>query len=118
MNEYTQKQRAAMMEESRSMIGNYGATQQTLSSPSINLKSSPVDADLDAMERELNILIDNLGILRQRLNPVLCPGFEFIPMPEEPIRQGSPLSHRLNVFRSCIGEAINRVDTIKNGLEI
>lgn len=119
-----QKQRAAIMQESK--MASYGAIRgagyaqdQTLSSPSVNtLKSSPIDSDLDGMERELNVLMDSLSILRQRLNPVLCNGFTFVETPGEPVRDASPISHRLNVFRSCLREAINRVETITNGLEV
>jgi len=81
-------------------------------------KSSPIDADLDGMERELNVLIDSLAILRQRLNPVLCANFEFEETPGEPMRAGSPISYRLNVFRSCVREATNRIDALRSGLEI
>jgi len=119
-----QKQRAGLMQESKT--ASYGAIRgagyaqdQTLSSPSVTLnKSSPIDADLDGMERELNVLIDSLAILRQRLNPVLCANFEFEETPGEPMRAGSPISYRLNVFRSCVREATNRVDALRSGLEI
>ena len=121
-----QKQRAAMMEESK--MASYGASygadirSQTAtlggSSPSLNMKSSPVDVDLDGIERELVVLLDNLSILRQRLNLVLCDGFSFIERPGEPMREGSPLSHRLTNFRSCIAEANSRIEALKNGLEI
>lgn len=123
--EYMQKQRAAMMEESK--MASYGAVgygpdirgqAATLSSPSMNMKSSPVDVDLDGIERELNVLIDNLSTLKHRLDPVLCAGFSFEESPGEPARQGSPISHRLNVFRTCIIEANNRIQALKNGLEI
>jgi len=30
----------------------------------------------------------------------------------------SPISYRLNVFRSCVREATNRIDALRSGLEI
>jgi hypothetical protein len=98
-----------------SMTANYGAV---IGQSTASLKSSPIDADLDGMERELNVLIDSLAILRQRLNPVLCSGFEFVETPGEPMRDSSPISYRLNVFRSCVREATNRIDALRSGLEI
>jgi len=122
-----QKQRAATMQVMQeSKMASYGTVRgagytqdQTLSSPSVTLnKSSPIDADLNGMERELNVLIDSIAILRQRLNPVLCTGFEFHETPGEPMRDGSPISYRLNVFRSCVREATNRVEALGSGLEV
>jgi hypothetical protein len=127
MEHEQQKQRAATMQVMQeSKMASYGAVRgagyaqdQTLSSPSVTLnKSSPIDADLNGMERELNVLIDSIAILRQRLNPVLCAGFEFEETPGEPMRDGSPISYRLNVFRSCVREATNRVEALGSGLEI
>lgn len=111
--EYGQQKQRAYQEVMKATIGDYPNV-----ASSASLKTSAIEADLDGFERELHQLIDEVSILKQRLNPVLCSGFDFIEQPCEPMRDGSPISHRLNVFRAGVREAINRIQSLKNGLEI